>query len=185
MDARILSSTAFEDWWSKGGQLSSGKIWSARTPEGLARVAFMAGYENAAEEGLTFEQVSEARQADMVMIGRLDEALTACTSMLAFLRQRDGECLGDHPAWLRRIDGIFTAHAAVIATPVPVRNGDDGQSVLGGEAEAKTGGATPPTGYPPFDTVGPFQRGHIANPERDMGGDEYADVRDFTEPYEP
>jgi hypothetical protein len=123
--------------------------------------------ETPTDGALTQEEWRDVRNADMVLIGKLQDALLACAAMLAFLRERDGECLGDHPAWMRRIDGIFDAHAAVIASPVPVRNGDDGQSVLGGEAEARTGGATPPTGSIPWDTVGPFQRGHIARPERD------------------
>jgi hypothetical protein len=49
-------------------------------------------------------------------------------------------------AALSEAEAVMKAGNDAISAPVPVCNGDDGQAVLGGEAEARTGGATPPTG---------------------------------------
>lgn len=45
------------------------------------------------------------------------DAVFSLAAMLVFLRERQGECLGDHPDWMEKIDQLLNSYPGVLTQP--------------------------------------------------------------------
>lgn len=75
------------------------------------------------KDGKVVTGYTDDAKLDLRAARELDRAWLRCNElygMLAFLRTQDGECLGDHPDWLRKIDLLLDPDAPQGATPATI-----------------------------------------------------------------